>query len=83
MSLREECGVFSSHKDMGLVSEVFSSDILSSLPQGTMEIIDGAYSLVLMSPQKLICARNPGIQQKWHCFPQGALWKKEEKTVHI
>ncbi|MGI6095913.1 MAG: amidophosphoribosyltransferase [Lachnospiraceae bacterium] len=138
-------GVFSSFKDLGLVSEVFSGDILSSLPQGTMaighvrygttggnsrrncqpievnhqkgrmalahngnlsnaaqlrnelelsgaifhttsdtetiayivtkerlktpsiedalsaamNIIDGAYSLVLMSPQKLLCARDP------------------------
>lgn len=138
-------GVFSSHKDLGLVSEVFSSDILSGLPKGTMavghvrygttggtnrnncqpievnhqkgrmalahngnlsnaaklrnelelsgaifhttsdtetiayivtrerlklpsiedalssamNILDGAYSLVLMSPQKLICARDP------------------------
>lgn len=138
-------GVFSSHKDLGLVSEVFSADILSRLPRGTMAvgharygttggtnrnncqpievnhqkgrmalahngnlsnaaelrnmleltgaifhttsdtetiayivtkerlrtpsieealsaamgILDGAYSLVLMSPQKLICARDP------------------------
>ena len=138
-------GVFVSHKDLGLVSEVFSSDVLSRLPKSTMavahtrygttggtnrnncqpievnhqkgrmalahngnlsnaavlrselelggaifhttsdtetiayiitkerlkspsieeavsramNIIDGAYSLVLMSPQKLICARDP------------------------
>lgn len=138
-------GVFSSHKDLGLVSEVFSPETLSSLPLGTMavghvrygttggnnrnncqpievnhqkgrmalahngnlsnavelrdklelsgaifhttsdtetiayivtkerltspsiedalsramDILDGAYSLVLMSPQKLICARDP------------------------
>ena len=138
-------GVFVSHKDLGLVSEVFTPDILSSLPKGTMavgharygttggtnrnncqpievnhqkgkmalahngnlsnaaelrnslelsgaifhttsdtetiayivtkerlhtatiedavsnamNILDGAYSLVLMSPQKLICARDP------------------------
>ena len=138
-------GVFSSHKDLGLVSEVFSHSILSSFPQGTMAVghvrygttggtnrnncqpievnhqkgkmalahngnlsnaaklrdelelsgaifhttsdtetiayivtkerlktpsiedalssamnyLDGAYSLVLMSPQKLICARDP------------------------
>ena len=138
-------GVFVSHKDLGLVSEVFSGDILSRLPKGTMavghvrydttggtnrnncqpievnhqkgrmalahngnlsnaaelrnalelsgaifhttsdtetiayivtrerlkaasieeavsmamETLDGAYSLVLMSPQKLICARDP------------------------
>jgi amidophosphoribosyltransferase len=138
-------GVFASHKDMGLVSEVFSKDVLSRLPAGTMAVahvrygttggtnrnncqpievnhqkgrmalahngnlsnaaelrnalelsgaifhttsdtetiayiitkerlqapsieealsramhtLDGAYSLVLMSPQKLICARDP------------------------
>ena len=138
-------GVFASYKDLGLVNEVFSPDILSRLPKGTMAvghvrygttggtnrnncqpievnhqkgkmalahngnlsnaaelrssleltgaifhttsdtetiayiitkerlmtpsiedalsaamgIIDGAYSLVLMSPQKLICARDP------------------------
>lgn len=31
-------GVFSSYKDLGLVSEVFSSDILSKLPQGNMAV---------------------------------------------
>ena len=138
-------GVFASHKDLGLLSEVFSGDILSRLPRGkmavghvrygttggnnrnncqpievnhqkgrmalahngnlsnaaelrnglelsgaifhttsdtetiayiitkerltapsieaalsrAMNVIDGAYSLLLMSPQKLICARDP------------------------
>lgn len=138
-------GVFSSHKDLGLVNEVFSSDELAKLPKGrmavghvrygttgatnrnncqpievnhqkgkmalahngnltnaeklrselelsgaifhttsdtetiayiiirerlrtnsmekavsaAMKVLDGAYSLVLMSPQKLICARDP------------------------
>ena len=138
-------GLFVSHKDMGLVSEVFSGDILSRMPMGkmavaharygttggtnrnncqpievnhqkgrmalahngnlanaaelrnelelngaifhttsdtetiayivtkerlsapsieealsrAMNVLDGAYSLVLMSPQKLICARDP------------------------
>ncbi len=138
-------GVFSSYKDLGLVSEVFSGDTLSRLPKGTMAVghvrygttgttsrsncqpmevnhqkgrmaiahngnlsndaqlrdelelsgaifhstsdtetiayivtkerlrtasiedalsaamdtLDGAYSLVLMSPQKLLCARDP------------------------
>lgn len=138
-------GLFVSHKDLGLVSEVFTGDTISSLPQGTMAVahtrygttggtsrnncqpievnhqkghmaiahngnlsnaaelrsalelsgaifhtssdtetiayivtkerltapsieealsramntLDGAYSLVLMSPQKLICARDP------------------------
>lgn len=138
-------GLFVSHKDLGLISEVFSGDTLSSLPKGTMAVahtrygttgatirnncqpievnhqkgrmaiahngnlsnaaelrsalelsgaifhtssdtetiayivtkerltapsieealsramntLDGAYSLVLMSPQKLICARDP------------------------
>lgn len=31
-------GVFCSHKDIGLVSEVFSSDVLSRFPQGTMAV---------------------------------------------
>ena len=31
-------GVFSSHKDLGLVSEVFSGDILSRLPRGNMAV---------------------------------------------
>ena len=31
-------GVFSSHKDLGLVSEVFSGDVLSRLPRGTMAV---------------------------------------------
>ena len=31
-------GVFSSYKDMGLVSEVFSKDTLSRLPEGTMAV---------------------------------------------
>lgn len=138
-------GVFTSHKDLGLVSEVFTAETLSSLPHGriavghtrygttgktnrancqplevnhqkgrmalahngnlsnaaelrtkleltgaifhttsdtetiayiitrerlkcasielalsrAMDILDGAYSLVLMSPQKLVCARDP------------------------
>ncbi|MBR5707941.1 MAG: amidophosphoribosyltransferase [Oscillospiraceae bacterium] len=138
-------GVFASHKDLGLVSEVFTKEVMASLPRGTMavahtrygttgatnrvncqpievnhqkgrmaiahngnlsnaaelrselelsgaifhtssdtetiayivtkerltapsieeavsramNVIDGAYSLVLMSPQKLICARDP------------------------
>ena len=138
-------GVFTSHKDLGLVGEVFSSNILASLPNGqmavghvrygttggtdrnncqpievnhqkgkmaiahngnlsnavelrnklemsgaifhttsdtetiayivtkerlscgsieeavsrAMNVLDGAYSIVLMSPQKLICARDP------------------------
>jgi len=31
-------GVFSSYKDLGLVSEVFSQDTLSKLPQGNMAV---------------------------------------------
>lgn len=31
-------GVFSSYKDLGLVSEVFSKDILSHFPEGTMAV---------------------------------------------
>ena len=35
-------GVFVSHKDLGLVSDVFSNDILSSLPSGTMQSVMSA-----------------------------------------
>ncbi len=31
-------GVFSSHKDLGLVGEVFSGEVLDRLPQGTMAV---------------------------------------------
>ncbi len=31
-------GVFASHKDLGLVGEVFSSEVLDRLPQGTMAV---------------------------------------------
>ncbi|MDP4132717.1 MAG: amidophosphoribosyltransferase [Bacillota bacterium] len=31
-------GVFASHKDMGLVNDVFSGDVLSKLPQGAMAV---------------------------------------------
>lgn len=31
-------GVFSSHKDLGLVSDVFSKDVLAKLPQGKMAV---------------------------------------------
>ena len=31
-------GVFSSYKDLGLVSEVFSKDILERLPEGMMAV---------------------------------------------
>ena len=31
-------GVFCSHKDVGLVSEVFTADALSRLPQGNMAV---------------------------------------------
>ena len=36
-------GVFVSHKDMGLVSEVFSQDILTRLPKGTMAVAHARY----------------------------------------
>lgn len=36
-------GIFVSHKDLGLVSEVFSSDILSRLPKGTMAVAHARY----------------------------------------
>ena len=146
-------GIFVSHKDLGLVNEVFTDETLSRLPQGTMAVghvrygttgkttrancqpievnhqkghmalahngnlsnaaalrnalelsgaifhttsdtetiayiitrerlqsasieealsramntLDGAYSLILMSPQKLICARDPyGFRPLWY-----------------
>ena len=31
-------GLFVSHKDLGLVSEVFTGDTISSLPKGTMAV---------------------------------------------
>lgn len=31
-------GLFCSHKDMGLVGEVFSPDVLSRMPEGTMAV---------------------------------------------
>lgn len=36
-------GVFASHKDLGLVGEVFSAEILSSLPKGTMAVAHARY----------------------------------------
>lgn len=36
-------GVFYSHKDLGLVSEVFSADTLSRLPKGTMAVGHARY----------------------------------------
>lgn len=36
-------GVFSSHKDLGLVSEVFSHDILSRFPKATMAVAHARY----------------------------------------
>ncbi len=36
-------GVFSSHKDLGLVSEVFSSSVLSEFPKGTMAVAHARY----------------------------------------
>ena len=36
-------GVFSSYKDLGLVSDVFSKDTLSHLPEGTMAVGHGSH----------------------------------------
>lgn len=36
-------GVFVSHKDLGLVGEVFSGDVLSRLPKGTMAVAHARY----------------------------------------
>lgn len=38
-------GVFFSHKDLGLVNEVFSPDALSRLPEGTMAVGTSATAL--------------------------------------
>ncbi|MBR4395778.1 MAG: amidophosphoribosyltransferase [Eubacteriaceae bacterium] len=38
-----EDGVFSSHKDLGLVNEVFSSQVLSAFPKGTMAVAHTRY----------------------------------------
>ena len=35
-------GLFASHKDLGLVSEVFTGDTISSLPKGTMAVVHTA-----------------------------------------
>ncbi len=36
-------GVFVSHKDLGLVSEVFSKDVMASFPKGTMAVAHTRY----------------------------------------
>lgn len=36
-------GIFSSHKDLGLVNEVFTSSILSSFPKGNMAVAHARY----------------------------------------
>lgn len=36
-------GVFHSHKDLGLVNEVFSGDVLSGLPKGNMAVAHARY----------------------------------------
>ena len=36
-------GVFSSHKDLGLVSEVFTDDVMSHFPEGTMAVAHARY----------------------------------------
>ena len=36
-------GLFTSHKDLGLVSEVFTKDVLASLPAGTMAVAHTRY----------------------------------------
>ena len=36
-------GLFVSHKDLGLVSEVFTGDTISSLPKGTMAVAHTRY----------------------------------------
>ncbi|MBQ4370587.1 MAG: amidophosphoribosyltransferase [Oscillospiraceae bacterium] len=36
-------GVFSSHKDLGLVNDVFSKEVLSAFPKGTMAVAHARY----------------------------------------
>ena len=38
-----EDGIFHSHKDLGLVSEVFTSDVLSRLPKGRIAVAHARY----------------------------------------
>ena len=62
-------GVFSSYKDLGLVSEVFSKDTLSHLPEGTIAVGHVRYGICfwfVISPSKYflkihypICRREP------------------------
>ena len=42
-----------------ITKERLKASSIEEAVSGAMNIIDGAYSLVLMSPQKLICARDP------------------------
>lgn len=42
-----------------ITKERLKVDSIEEAVSGAMNILDGAYSLVLMSPQKLICARDP------------------------
>ena len=39
-------GVFTSHKDIGLVSEVFTKDILLSLPEGSLALGAGKWYMI-------------------------------------
>lgn len=42
-----------------LTRERLDSESIEEAVDKTMDIIEGAYSLIIMSPQKLICARDP------------------------
>lgn len=42
-----------------VTKERLSSDSIEEAVSRAMDIIDGAYSLIIMSPHKLICARDP------------------------
>lgn len=56
-------GVFTSHKDLGLVGEVFSRNILTSLPSGQMAVGHVRYGTteeqteITASPSRLIIKR--------------------------
>ena len=58
------CAIFHTTSDTVIIAYIITKerlkvDSIEEAVSGAMNILDGAYSLVLMSPQKLICARDP------------------------
>lgn len=56
--------IFHTTSDTETIAYIITKERLNALSiedavSGAMNVLDGAYSLVLMSPQKLICARDP------------------------